>query len=116
MLQVSPLGEQLTQGTPFFPQLFTEGVVQVFPEQQPVAQDFAVHLQVPPTHSCPGAHIGPVPHAQTPAPLQLLALTGSQGTQADPFAPQFVNEGDTHWLLAQHPVGQSHTQPLGEQI
>ena len=87
---------------------------QVFPLQQPLGHEVALHTQLPPTHCWPAAHAAPPPQAQAPTALQLSAVVGSQAVQRLPAAPQAVSDGVMQPpRRPQQPRGQevwSHTQ------
>ena len=87
---------------------------QVFPWQQPLAQEVESHTHLPPWHRSPVAHADPAPQLHTPASEQLSDFS-SQVSQLEPPCPQALAEGVTHcdWAL-QQPLGQLvgvHVQP-----
>lgn len=83
---------------------------QVAPEQHPFAHDVAVHWQVPPTHTEPGAHAAPAPHEQVPF-VQPSASVELHDVHALPDSPQLASEGASHVLPLQHPVVQDCAHP-----
>jgi hypothetical protein len=99
------------QAAPDAPQVVVESVLQMLPEQQPLAHEVAPHTHAPPTHRCPAPHEGPVPQAHAP-PLQVSALVASQVAQPPPAVPHALTVGAVHTLPAQQPLGHevaSHT-------
>jgi hypothetical protein len=76
-LQVPPLhvsesfGSHATQAAPLPPQAPSDGDVQVFPAQQPLAQLTLQPVQLPPAHASPALQ---VEHAEPPAPHALAEL------------------------------------------
>jgi hypothetical protein len=86
-------------------------------EQQPLAQDAAVHWQVagcppvPGTQTWPVAHAGPLPQVHTPLLLQVLAFVVSHCVQEPEGTPQLVREMVSHVFPLQQPLVHVWVQP-----
>jgi hypothetical protein len=101
----SPLVPQGVQVPPLTPHAVDDGDTHALFEQQPAAQDVALHTQAPLMHSRPSPQAAPVPQAQVPAAEQLSALA-PHWMHPPPFAPQAVAVGViVHVGPEQHPVG-----------
>lgn len=106
------VASQATQESPPAPQVASARALQVFPEQQPVAQEVASHTHSPPTHRWPPAHAAPEPQPQPP-PEHESARSTLQVEQAPPTAPQDDSDIALQVWPTQHPPGHevaSHTQ------
>ena len=61
---------------------------QTFPSQQPLGQEVASQMQLPPTQRWRAAQAGPRPQLHTPAVLQLSAVVKLHSVHAPPAVPQ----------------------------
>ncbi len=86
------------------PQLVTDSVMQLVPEQQPVGHEVGSQTQLPETHSCPATHAAPPP--QLHAPLTHWFPVEPQFTHVAPIVPHADAEGVVHVVPEQQPVGQ----------
>jgi hypothetical protein len=104
---------QATHTSPGLPQVVTDELSQVVPEQQPPGQETSSHTHTPPRHRCPAAHAEDVPHRHTPAGEQLSATVVSHAAQVEPGEPHAAMVGGSTQLPPeQQPEGQataSHT-------
>ena len=92
-LQLSALvGSQARQAPPLVPQVASAVVLQVVPEQQPLAQEVASHTQAPAWQRWPVWQAAPLPQRQAPSGEQVSALAGSQLTHAAAAVPQAGSE------------------------
>jgi hypothetical protein len=67
--------EHVVQESPSVPHAdVVGGETQLTPEQHPVGQLAALHLQAPPTHSWPARHAARPPHVQAPLAEQPSAV------------------------------------------
>ncbi len=73
-------------------------------EQHPLGHDVPSQTQVLPTQRCPGAHVAPVPHRQSPVAEQLSARA-SQAMQLEPALPQAETERLEQVVPLQQPLG-----------
>jgi hypothetical protein len=106
------VGSQLVHEPPPVPHAVVDGVVQVWPEQQPFGHDVASHTQLPPEQRCPCPHAGPPLHVHWPAAEQPSPLA-PHAVHEPPAVPQVEATCCWHALLAQHPLGHDaalHTQ------
>jgi hypothetical protein len=114
-LQVSAVIPHDWHAAPPVPHAVTVSVVShAAPLQQP-AHELDVHWHSSFTHSCPGAHAGPVPHAQVPVDEHWLDDDGAHGVQVAPLAPHCASVGCSHVVPSQQPAhdlaSQVHTPP-----
>lgn len=116
-VQRSDLASHAAQLMPAAPHAVVDWVpvsTQVLPEQQPVEQLAAVHVQVPLVQTCPAAHAAPAPHRHAP-PVQAFVFP-VHAAHAAPPVPQAAAVCAVPMMHApalQQPVGQlvaSHTQ------
>ena len=113
LTQTLAFGPQVVQLPPLAPQVFTDGVMQVLPAQQPVAHEVASQTHWLLTQCWPAAQAGLLPQAQLPF-RQVLAVVGLQAEQAAPLVPQPMNVGMVQVLFWQQPFGQE--RPLQRQL
>lgn len=103
---------QALQAAPAFPHSSAVGVVHWPLLQQPLGQLAALQEQLPPLHTWPGAHAGPVPQEQEPA-VQVSEAADRHEEQTAPAMPHFASLGTWQVPSKQQPLGQlTVLQPL----
>ena len=80
--------------------------------QQPVLQEAALHTHLPATHCWPDPHGAPMPHRQSPFPLQLSAVKVSHTAHFEPPYPQALVERALHVGPEQQPVVHVAAHPV----
>ena len=96
----------VTQPDPSVPQLESERVSHVPPEQHPAGQEVALHTQRPPEHACPATQAGLAPQVQAPVAEHVSAVRGLHAVHAAPSIPQVMNADRAHVEPEQQPVAQ----------
>ncbi len=82
------------------------------PKQQPLAQEFALHSQLPPMHCDPVGQGGPPPQLQVPF-VHPSAKVALHVVHALPFEPQKAADvGVSQVAPLQHPLAQFCEQPV----
>ncbi len=93
--------------------MVTEVVSHVVPlAQQPALHEAALHTHWPATHCWPGPHGAPMPHRQSPLPLQLSAVKVSHTAHFAPPNPQALVERALHVGPEQQPVVHVAAHPV----
>jgi hypothetical protein len=87
------LRSQPTQALPASPQAAVEGLVQIFPLQQPVGQEVPSQMHWFPAQRWPAAQAGPAPQPHWPFAVQRSDVCTSQARQAPPSMPQALEVG-----------------------
>jgi hypothetical protein len=103
---------QLMQEAPKIPQVANEGLLQVFPVQQPLGQLEELHTHCPRIHCCPAEQAELPPHIQAPSEHESERVV-LQLTQLLPFTPHELIVEVVQVFPEQQPLGQerrSHTQ------
>lgn len=106
------IGSHALHAEPATPHSKSERDLQVVPSQQPSGQESAPQPQMPPTHCCPAAHWGPLPHRHPPVALQPSEAMVLQAAQAAPFGPQVASVRGLQVEPVQQPEVQEAAQPL----
>ncbi len=75
------------------------------PWQQPVGQDAASQMHLPPEHTWPLPHAAPPPQVQLPLVEQPSPVV-PQLAHVAPFVPHAIADGVVHVVPEQQPVGQ----------
>jgi hypothetical protein len=101
------VGSQVTHALPFVPQLESDAVSHVVPEQQPAGQEAALQTHLPLTHAWPAPQGALPPQAHAPDAEHVSALVGSHAVHATPLTPHVTNADVLHVEPEQQPVAQS---------
>ena len=104
---------------PPVPQAEFVGAVQVFPEQQPVAQEVESQTQTPAWQRWPAVHATPEPHLHAPFEAQVSAPAPHAAQAAAPEPHWETVGGFTQEVPLQHPALQfveSQTQAPPTQV
>jgi hypothetical protein len=97
---------QGAHAAPRIPHESRAGALHIFPMQQPVGHESALHTQAPAKHIVPAPQIGPAPQRHSPLSVQLSARAGSQVTHAAPPEPHEAVDGAVQVEPEQQPFGQ----------